>query len=525
MECKMGKINKIIIIAVLFLVSFSFAVLVKGQEAGATVCCEKTTSGLYCQDVPAEQCAPDVKQIPTSCDSTSFCKGGTCYDSYEGTCLDNTPQIVCNANNGTWSEARPAACNLGCCVLGDQAAFVSLVRCKRLSGFLGLETNYKSDITDETKCVLSVAGKEKGACVYESEFETTCKFTTRDICDSGVNETKGDFYPGKLCSDEELKTNCGPTENTMCVPGKDEVYFVDSCGNPANIYDASKINDKSYWANVVDKSESCNPNSANADSQTCGNCNYQLGGICRKSKKGETQPTYGDNICVDLNCKNTKNGKSYKHGESWCVFDDAGEINAGKASVGSRFYKHICENGEEVVEPCADFRQEVCIEDEIETTLGKFSQAACRVNRWQDCTAQTNQDDCENSDKRDCTWIKGIRLAVQQSGTVGGNSTQIKGKTSGSCVPINPPGLNFWDGEETKGICAQGNAQCVVTFEKGLFGGEKCVDNCECLDGSWKKKHNAVCNALGDCGGNINWLGQEGSKKGFKFTIKKAKSK
>jgi hypothetical protein len=25
----------------------------------------------------------------------------------------------------------------------------------------------------------------------------------------------------------------------MCIDGKDEVYFKDSCGNPANIYDAN----------------------------------------------------------------------------------------------------------------------------------------------------------------------------------------------------------------------------------------------------------------------------------------------
>jgi hypothetical protein len=236
---------------------FVFAFLIVGVSAEEqSVCCEKTTSGLYCQDVPASQCASNSRQVPTSCESTSYCKQGTCYDSTEGTCLDNTPQIVCNANEGIWSETTPAQCNLGCCVLGDQAAFVSLVRCKRLSGFLGLQTNYNSGITNEVQCVLSVQNQDKGACVYEFEFEKTCKFTTRADCigagSGNSSRTSGEFFSGKLCSAEELGTNCGPTRETKCVPGKDEVYFVDSCGNTANIYDASKVNDKDYWANVKD---------------------------------------------------------------------------------------------------------------------------------------------------------------------------------------------------------------------------------------------------------------------------------
>src|SRR5690606_37660579 len=119
---------------------------------------------------------PTLQQVPTSCDSTSYCKLGTCYDSSEGTCLDNTPQRVCNANGGVWSETAPAQCNLGCCVLGDQAAFVSLVRCKKLSSFLGLESNFNPGITNEIACIESVQGQDKGACVYESEFQKTCKF-------------------------------------------------------------------------------------------------------------------------------------------------------------------------------------------------------------------------------------------------------------------------------------------------------------------------------------------------------------
>lgn len=480
--------------------------------AEPTVCCEQTTNGFYCQNVPASQCAASSKQAPSSCNSVSFCKPGFCYDSKEGICSDSTPQVACNAQGGVWSADKPAQCQLGCCSLGDQAAFVSLVRCKKLSAELGLKTNYDSSITSEVQCVLQAKGNDKGACVYEFEFEKTCKLTTRSECSSGVNNTgtTGQFYPGKLCSAEELATKCGPTEKTTCVLGKDGVYFVDSCGNPANIYDSSKINDKEYWSNIKDTAQSCNPNGDNALSKSCGNCNYLLGTFCRQSQNAGVKPTAGDFICADLNCKSTSNGQNYKHGESWCVNTDKTTNNVGSNAVGSRFYKHICVNGEELVEQCADYRQEECLQDTINTSSGSFSQAACRVNRWQDCTAQTEKIDCENTDRRDCLWKEGPSF---------GNSTNDDDIT-GACIPKNSPGLAFWNSEEAKNICAQGNAQCIVKFEKGLLGGTECKENCDCLTPEWEKQRAALCSSLGDCGPKTNWVGDKGYKTGYNVTTR-----
>lgn len=481
----------------LVLVLLLSASFVLGVEQ--TVCCEKTTSHLYCQQVTPDQCTPGSKQAPTSCESTSFCKPGVCYGTQEGTCMENTPQIVCNAKNASWSATAPPACNLGCCVLGDQAAFVSLVRCKRLSGFLGIPVTYNKQLTNEVQCILSLQNQDKGACVYESEFQKTCTATTRAICAQGINGSTGTFYKDKLCTAPELATVCERTKKTTCVDGRDGVYFIDSCGNVANIYDATKVDNVEYWTNRKTIEESCSAGSANAGNKNCGNCNYLQGSICRKADTG-TKPTFGTNMCKDLNCQTTSNGKAYKHGESWCVYTDAGKTSVGKNAVGSRFYKHICINGEETVEACADFRQQECIEDTIKTSAGTFSQAACRVNRWQNCAAQTEKADCENKDRRDCLWKPGSPAIPH------------------ACVPLNAPGLSFWQGEETKTICAKASTTCTVIFEKGVFGGETCKENCACLTAGWLQKRNELCNALGDCGPNINWLNQIGYKEGYKVT-------
>jgi len=514
----MNKKMKILIIIVLVSLS-SFVYAQSGTPNNPnvgnplqTVCCEQTTKGAYCQNVPVSECKPGSRQVPTSCESTSYCKAGTCYDSTEGTCLDSTPQLVCNVNGGVWSAEQPAQCSLGCCILGNQAAYVSLVRCKRLSSYLGLETNYDTSVGTELACIEKVQQQEVGACVYEFEFERTCKFGTRAECNvqTGGNATLagGNFFSGKLCSAEELGTICGPTTKTKCVDGKDGVYFVDSCGNAANIYDASKTQDQLYWTNVINPENSCNPSGGNALSSSCGNCDYLQGSICRNEKDASKSPTYGDFICADLNCKNTQNGKNYKHGESWCVDNDAGGNGNSDNSVGSRFYKHVCINGEEVLEQCEDLRAEECIAD----TINEFSQAACKVNRWQDCLQQSDKLDCENEDLRDCNWKEGIFLQSLANST---NANQA----TGTCFPENKPGFNFWSDSETSNLCSVGSETCVVKFEKGLFEEERCVENCECLDANWEKQKSDVCKMLGDCGPSINWLGKTGYTKGYKISI------
>ncbi len=629
----MLKINLVIVFALLLanIDYVSAQGLTNTEKVGindVTICCEKTKSGLYCQDVKEEQCAQGSRMPKTSCESTSFCKGGFCYDSIEGTCLDNVPQKVCNDNGGTWSEEKPAQCNLGCCGLNDQASFVTLVRCKRLSAFYGLQTDWNSEITNEAQCILGAGLKEKGACVFTQDFDKTCKLTTKEQCTPDIigsainvpveiknknleglqpsgarniapnftnaseiktspgNETGVEFFPGKLCSDETLGTNCGPTKDTICVEGKEEVYFVDTCGNPANIYDSKKVNNKEYWANIVDKKDSCNSNSANENGVDCGNCNYLYGSYCRATSTSTTKPKYGTNICQSLNCKDPQTGEKRLHGESWCVYDVNGydfapkdtaaknyvqtelaeqlskrvsasssnlakgaglgnAILAGAAGpVGSKFYREICINGVVQTEPCADFRQEECLENVLDTPVGKFSEAACRVNRWQDCTAQRKMTDCLNTDRRDCTWMEGIQYilmgAMMNGSSLDTNSLasvkeRVKAEIDsaggkeylprGACVPKNPPGLKFWGGEEAKTVCAQANALCPVTYSKGLLDKEyKCVSNCQCDPKENPRivaERAQVCMALGDCGPKVNYVGDIGYKKGYEIKQKK----
>ena len=523
---KASLIVLVLIISLFFILSINLASAVN-QTLGVKYCCERTDYGAWCQNAPIEDCDTRYRTTPTSCEAVSYCRLGCCYDSNEGTCMENTAQKVCNDANGTWASDKQCSipqCNLGCCVIGTQAAYVTLTRCKKLSAFYGLNTDFRQNIGNELDCISLASLSDQGACVYGVDYTSTCKFTSRQECNSmksgttvgnstnasSIGQVTGNvtFYKDYLCSNEELGTNCGPTKETTCLDGKDEVYFKDSCGNPANIYDASKINDKSYWRKIVSKQNSCGSGKANTNSGSCGNCDYFSGSICKNYKTAKTsKPTYGNNICADLNCKDTTDGAK-KHGESWCSTDKFPD------SVGSRYFRHLCMNGEEIIEPCADYRQEICIQDDI----SGFSQAACRVNRWQDCLTQKEKIDCENKDKRDCKWI--LKKDKVNTTTTNAGNTTVSQPAEIACIPEHTPGLKFWDAS-AQSTCALVNVQCKVVFSENCLIGqhEDCEENCECISSGWEKEQMTKCMALGDCGSKTNYLGVKGYKKGYEVKL------
>lgn len=512
-----NKILLLFFVAILLVASFNF-VLAVGEN---TVCCEKTLDGAWCQNAPEDECNTNYRNVPTSCEATGYCKLGCCYDSQEGTCMENTPQVVCNENGGIWSgdsrECEIPQCNLGCCLVGDQAAFVTQTRCKRLSALYGLETNFRSDISNEVSCIATATSDTMGACEYEEEYQKTCKMITQKECKDletvgGVEKVK--FHEGWLCSADELGTNCGPSKKTACVEGRDEVYFLDTCGNLANIYDSNRINDKEYWTRMIGKDESCGSDVSNAASGKCGNCDYYLGSTCKAYDRtnDRVRPEYGDNICRDLSCDFEE--EHYEHGETWCT------TNSRTLNLpGSEYYRMVCYNGDVTIEPCASFRAEICIESDIDG----FKTAACRVNRWQDCLAQDNEKDCENMDRRDCKWVfSGERGDINEDGKI---------EDIYACVAQNPPGFDFWNtGEdgtsESEDICSIANSDCTAVFEKRLY--EKtwqCKENCQCCvngedeegnkyEGCTGEKYedvkDALCGSLGDCGKKTNFVGAKG---------------
>jgi len=442
-----------LIFGMFLLIGFGSAVI-----SEPSFCCEKSLRGGVCLNLPETQCNPSFRKASTSCEATSFCKLGTCFDSKEGICMERVPQKVCTERGGSWSEKKTfelAQCRLGCCLISDQAAFVSLVRCKKLSSNFGIEMDYRPSVTSEGECIALANSQDKGACVtYTATGVNTCKFITRRECGArdgvialNVNksvfeqETGKKFFKDMLCSAEELNTDSARQATTNCYQGR--VYWFDDKGNRENVYSSDK---DASWndGRVASPDEICARTSGSRD---CGNCDYLLGSRCAEWEGllGIGKPLFGDYFCKKTTCTDM-NGKTRLNGESWCVYDL--EPGRGYEKVGSRHFRQICVDGKVITDPCRDFRNDICIHSGIPTSVGEFSTAACRVNRYQDCSSQFLKRDCENIDVRDCIWVEkpgGINF------TTGGQASSFSDPTPGFNNPVARRGSTIGDISQVAG--------------------------------------------------------------------------
>ena len=321
------------------------------------------------------------------------------------------------------------------------------------------------------------------------------------------------------------------------------------------------VEDINYWATMQDAN--CRAANGDLDAETCGDCDYYLGSTCKTYTFGidTARAKYGDNVCRGLRCNYDTDGdgekKIYKHPKTWCGrvfkeeiiratnvgFDTGSAENPADFSTliktlnfpGSRDFRFVCYNGEVTVEPCADFRQEICAEGAI----SGFRTSVCRMNRWRDCYSQDNKQDCGNYDKRDCVWVKGMTLVKGTNETtdlVENSEGQLvpredddDEREGAACIPKYTPGFDFWkEGTDATTICSQASIRCTAIVEEGVFGrgrivteeetilglGKKarvvCVDEDGKIVADWKTGRLNLCSAIGDCGISINYIGEKG---------------
>jgi hypothetical protein len=540
---------------------------ISGVGAGANILsftggikvCPETKDGKICQEMTGNDCDANcnkncidgsLKDLPDD----SECKLGTCFDSEEGTCQPRSPQEECENNGGNWNEdpyGNIPQCTKGCCTIVDQALFVTEKQCEKKATSRGVDDwNFDITITDELSCLYGAQPVQDGACVIGNGIEKSCTITKNEICDS----SGGQFFANYLCSNEELGTVCEKQARTDCVEGLDEIYWFDSCGNKENIYEGSKPNEKEKsWNNgeIKKKEDSCEigtPTNPVKNQDSCGNCNRLLDSYCgEKTADQKLDDSDQDVVCLDMSCSASEEsgGIDRKHGQSWCAYQsqiglpgaDMGALDLLRGLIpdnpitgglfgeysadtpGSRHFRKSCLNGEVVVTPCANYRNEICVENRNEEGE-EFSQASCRINRWQECLAY-NPGMLEG---------QAIGMTGKQAGTI----LDIKLKatcgldpdcfvkevdlTSGSddtfkfsyCAPRYPPGFDLKENPEAAGqICSQASNTCTKVQVKTLNGWE-CKVNCDCDTDDFAKQMNELCISLGDCGSSVNYVGNPG---------------
>jgi hypothetical protein len=531
-----------------------------GVVSSATFCCEKTTSKAWCQNVNEEsKCDDDYRSVSTFCASTSYCQIGTCVNQKEGTCSRST-QVVCENNKGFWSnklmEELPQ-CKAGCCFIGSSTAFVTEVTCNSFPSKYKVDVgdvSFDAKINDELSCLEKANPDVEGACVYTEGFVKKCTRTTKSECQTNAKNSalsEVEFHEDYLCSAQSLGTGCGISEETKCEG--DDVYFIDTCGNLANIYDSSQADDEDYWTRIQEPT--CGNQEGNKNSASCGDCDYHSGSKCQEKKTGDSVDK-GDYLCRSLDCKDYRgpytgsstgiatSTKYPLHEESWCATDSETGFERTKDEkieivgtgnnrnpVGNTQVRLICYDEEVTQEICSTERQEICAESTYENT--NFKVSACKKNVWEDCVGIGTKEDCEDVEKRDCSWITSYGYSFSSEGFKDTNS-------KGICVPKYSPGFNLI--EEEEGVvdgesCTVASTTCaVVMVKKGLDNHWKCKEeetpikfwgitwkegfenNCDCIGGEgendggeeWAKDLNNICTQLGDCGIKTNYVGKLG---------------
>lgn len=456
-------------------------------------CCFVSKDGQVCGTSAPENCISDSPFAEGAiCSETSFCEKGCCYDESSGIYDKNVLEIECPAEWIDDPNCNMPEANLGCCVLGEQTIFETRGQCEVDSLIRAIGegmVDWRGNV-NEAGCLALIAGQEMGACVLD---RGGCKFVSENDCAS----YNGDFAMGYLCTSPGLNTSCEMTRQTMCVDGKDEVYFVDSCGNPANVYDSSRADDAEYWDKIISEGLcGSDDEGANAESESCGNCDRFVGSICASANEDNFDVNEGGFYCKDTSCM--FEGKRYRNGESWCIYD--GAIGNGDDVVGSRHWKYVCSQGVVQIEPCADYRNQICIQSNIEAEEGEdFSNAACVANNWRECIALNSEDEdamrmCEEA--LNCR-VDNVNIADKFNFNV--------------CLPKYPGGFSLTNERYAKtanSLCSMGSQTCTVVRKPKTWGGCKYVANEGCLHAGFVEEMNDFCTGLGDCGGAVNIVGE-----------------
>ena len=515
------KINLSLLFAILKLgikMIFSEKSLVSALEASdlneGVATCVKGKDGSICQEYPASECSSKCSGecFPSDRNNVPSCKLGTCFDSEIGTCEERASKDLCETNGGEWLDdiaGNVLQCQKACCIVGDDVRpLVTKNECDYISRTSGIETEFRADVKNELACLALGRAKVEGACVFESA-EKTCRFLTKGEC----VKNKGEFFEGILCTHPDLKMNYQKQATAKCVEGEDEIYWFDNEGNRENIYDANKV--KSWnGGNVLSKDESCSLGGDLKNQKTCGNCNRLFGSVCgAKTASEKLSDNSIDVVCRDLRCID-REGKIRENGESWCEYQGAVGSDKGSGGFeravdtpGSGHFRAICVDGEVQVNPCSDYRNEICVEERAEREDGnEISTSACVTNLWQLCLSYNSEVKGEGEERAKSLEERNKKCTENPHCIL--KKTDIADNFKFDlCVPRYSPGFDLQKNAEGGELsCAFANQKCTVISVKGLGGWDVKVNE-GCLKPKFAEQMNDLCMSLGDCGASVNYIG------------------
>ncbi len=467
------------VVMIFLVVSISFvsqASFVRAEGSG-NVCCEETTSGDSCVYTSEDNCAEDSIQASTSCEQTEFCKTGCCISDV-GQCSKGVAQATCDSIDGyTWQEGSDCStvdsCQKNCCVIAEsQCSYTTESYCNILIENLEDITLDWRDVDSESSCTDICKASTKGCCVSDD----SCVYGTQAECESpNIDISSGyGFYEEAYCSDIG---SCGCTAEDSFACVNEDVYSFDRCGNQEGMaedcdYTAGK------WCGT------------NADGEvTCMStyCDDTFDGIYYTNKDDP-------GIVGEGNLRNRhdegKMGGKRDNGESWCLYESP--AGAFKDFPGSQHYRAYCYFGEEIIEPCADYREEVCLQVPYGSYKGLDDNGISYsdLSYEEDYTGPTGSACVDNTDNE-------VFSPEVTTVSVGNN----------------------WDDDSLVETCAAANIDCQQSYAKDSWTDPnfQVGQGVMCTSPQWAKTMNEYCRAQGDCGAAMN-LVEEFSNSGFSMS-------
>ncbi len=450
---------------------FSVYLLKEAQfvSAAPKACCERTTAGSFCVYTDAVNCDSNYHQTAATCEQTSYCQPVCCIVSSQGACYSHTGAAQCANQLGTTADAgdpscaHNSQCQKGCCQLGNQCFLSTHQGCLQKAApypDLNSGTLWDGGISGESACIDQCAQQEEGCCV---DPQAGCAWTTRGQC-SAAGHSIGDgsvgFYAGTFCSDNNLACGCVEHFKKGCLPGKEEVYWFDSCGNQEG---------------------------------SAEDCDYQAGTLCKESN--------GEARCASVHCEQTINipnnpqdpriGGFRANGESWCTYESG--TGGFYDRPGSRHYRHVCVNGNELVEECKDYREEICVQADAQNDGITFTTAQCKnLNQFPKVNLEIYQQTHDS----------------EQSVVLPGTADFSDSNKKLVSITTVDKGSRFWEGENDQ-ECDKGTTQCkIIWAKKGFWDDWSCEANCHCETQEYLGEAANYCKMFGDCGADINVLGK-----------------
>jgi hypothetical protein len=159
--------------------------------------------------------------------SFSNAQEGCCFNPTNGLCSLNSESSSCVSPGEFFSSTTcdVDACAMGCCSLGTFTEYTTSRQCYLESTARGFDpsTNFNLGFNQE-ECSFLARQLEVGACLLGDYPPYECSIKTRAECQTDR------FYENTTCTNTLLNTTCNITTNTMCNNGN--VYTRDSCLNP-----------------------------------------------------------------------------------------------------------------------------------------------------------------------------------------------------------------------------------------------------------------------------------------------------